>query len=179
MKAIVAGDKIEYTLWDDKKLAKKVKEYIAKGYTFDQMVDQVLYPYKAAIKKYFNAAVDRSLGDEVVTLSNFDYYSSNRDHFFEQELRPQLEVALDGVEMGIEGEDTKTITITYQHYSCCLCSSYKHSPGIQMTPDMSYREYAINLPLTTPLSAIVEFVRQMPTVNCTHDYCFKIWNYFT
>ena len=42
MEATVTENKIEYTLWDDKKLAKKVKEYIAKGYTFDQMVDQVL-----------------------------------------------------------------------------------------------------------------------------------------
>ena len=184
MKAIVAGDKIEYTLWDDKKLAKKVKEYKAKGYPRRHVEDLVLRPYKTAVKKYFNAAIDRSQGDEVVTLSDFDYYSSNRDYFFEQELRPQLEAALEGVAIKMEGESTKTITITYQGYSCSLCSSFQYSPAIQMIPDMDYKpcvdyDRFIYLPMTTPLSAIVEFVRQMPAVNCADDYCSKIWNYFT
>ncbi len=184
MKAIVAGDKIEYTLWDDKKLAKKVKEYKAKGYPRRHVEDLVLRPYKTAVKKYFNAAIDRSQGDEVVTLSDFDYYSSNRDYFFEQELRPQLEAALEGVAIKMEGESTKTITITYQGYSCSLCSSFQYSPAIQMIPDMDYKpcvdydRFTINLPMTTPLSAIVEFVRQMPAVNCADDYCSKIWRLF-
>ena len=185
MKAIVAGDKIEFTPWDDKKLEKKVKEYKAKGYPRRHVEDLVLRPYKTAVKKYFNAAIDRSQGDEVVTLSDFDYYSSNRDYFFEQELRPQLEAALEGVAIKMEGESTKTITITYQGYSCSLCSSFQYSPAIQMIPDMNYKpcvdydRFTINLPMTTPLSAIVEFVRQMPAVNCADDYCSKIWNYFT
>ena len=183
MKAIVAGDKIEYTLWDDKKLAKKVKEYKAKGYPRRHVEDLVLRPYKTAVKKYFNAAIDRSQGDEVVTLSNFDYYSSNRDYFFEQELRPQLEAALEGVAIKMEGESTKTITIIYQGYSCSLCSSFQYSPAIQMIPDMNYKpcvdyDRFIYLPMTTPLSAIVEFVRQMPAVNCADDYCSKIWCLF-
>ena len=183
MEAAVATDEIEFTLWDDKKLAKKVKEYKAKGYPRRHVEDLVLRPYKTAVKKYFNAAIDRSQGDEVVTLSNFDYYSSNRDYFFEQELRPQLESALDGVKMKMKGESTKTITITYQGYSCSLCSSFQYSPAIQMIPDMNYKpcvdyDRFIYLPMTTPLSAIVEFVRQMPAVNCADDYCSKIWCLF-
>ena len=184
MKAIVAGDKIEFTPWDDKKLEKKVKEYKAKGYPRRHVEDLVLRPYKTAVKKYFNAAIDRSQGDEVVTLSDFDYYSSNRDYFFEQELRPQLKAALKGVAIKMEGESTKTITITYQGYSCSLCSSFQYSPAIQMIPDMNYKpcvdydRFTINLPMTTPLSAIVEFVRQMPAVNCADDYCSKIWCLF-
>lgn len=173
MKAIVAGDKIEYTLWDDKKLAKKVKEYIAKGYTINQMIDQVLRPYKVALKKYFDAAVERSLRDEVQTLRNFDYYSSNRDHFFEQELRPQLESALDGVKMKMKGESTKTITINYYGYQCCLESSSTWS-SIRLIPHVGYEKYTIPLPLSTPLSAIGGFVRQMPTINHrTDEYIVK------
>lgn len=184
MKAIVAGDKIEFTPWDDKKLEKKVKEYKAKGYPRRHVENLVFRPYKTAVKKYFNAAIDRSQGDEVVTLSDFDYYSSNRDYFFEQELRPQLKAALKGVAIKMEGESTKTITITYQGYSCSLCSSFQYSPAIQMIPDMDYKpcvdydRFTINLPMTTPLSAIVEFVRQMPAVNCADDYCSKIWSLF-
>ena len=183
MKAIVAGDKIEFTPWDDKKLEKKVKEYKAKGYPRRHVENLVFRPYKTAVKKYFNAAIDRSQGDEVVTLSNFDYYSSNRDYFFEQELRPQLKAALEGVAIKMKGESTKTITITYQGYSCSLCSSFQYSPAIQMIPDMNYKpcvdyDRFIYLPMTTPLSAIVEFVRQMPAVNCADDYCSKIWSLF-
>jgi hypothetical protein len=184
MEAAVADDKIELTPWDDKKLEKKVKECKAKGYPRRHVEDLVLRPYKTAVKKYFNAAIDRSQGDEVVTLSDFDYYSSNRDYFFEQELRPQLEAALEGVAIKMEGESTKTITITYQGYSCSLCSSSQYSPAIQMIPDMDYKpfvdfdRFTINLPMTTPLSAIVEFVRQMPAVNCADDYCSKIWCLF-
>jgi hypothetical protein len=183
MEAAVADDKIEFTPWDDKKLEKKVKEYKAKGYPRTHVENLVFRPYKTAVKKYFNAAIDRSQGDEVVTLSNFDYYSSNRDYFFEQELRPQLESALDGVKMKMKGESTKTITITYQGYSCSLCSSFQYSPAIQMIPDMNYKpcvdyDRFIYLPMTTPLSAIVEFVRQMPAVNCADDYCSKIWCLF-
>ena len=173
MKAIVAGDKIEYTPWDDKKLAKKVKEYIAKGYTINQMIDQVLHPYKVALKKYFDAAVERSLRDEVPTLRNFNYYSSNRDNFFEQELRPLLEAELDGVDLGIKGKSDKTITITYYGYQCCLKSSSTWS-SIRLTPHVEYEKYTIPLPLSTPLSAIGGFVRQMPTINHrTDEYIVK------
>lgn len=173
MKAIVAGDKIEYTLWDDKKLAKKVKEYIAKGYTFDQMIDQVLRPYKVALKKCFDAAVERSLRDEVPTLRNFNCYSSNRDNFFEQELRPLLEAELDGVDLGIKGKSDKTITINYYGYQCCLESSSTWS-SIRLIPHVGYEKYTIPLPLSTPLSAIGGFVRQMPTINHrTDEYIVK------
>lgn len=173
MEAAVATDEIELTLWDDKKLAKKVEEYIAKGHTFDQMIDQVLRPYKVALKKYFDAAVERSLRDEVPTLRNFDYYSSNRDNFFEQELRPLLEAELDGVDLGIKGKSDKTITINYYGYQCCLESSSIWS-SIRLIPHVEYEKYTIPLPPSTPLSAIGGFVRQMPTINHrTDEYIVK------
>lgn len=173
IKAIVAGDKIEYTLWDDKKLAKKVEEYIAKEYTINEVMEQLLRPYKAALKKYFDAAVERSLRDEVPTLRNFDYYSSNRDNFFEQELRPLLEAELDGVELEIKGKIDKTITINYYGYQCCLESSSTWS-SIRLIPHVGYEKYTIPLPPSTPLSAIGGFVRQMPTINHrTDEYLVK------
>ena len=173
MKAIVADDKIEFTLWDDKKLAKKVKEYIAKCYTINQMIDQVLRPYKVALKKHFDAAVERSLRDEVPTLRNFNYYSPNSDNFFEQELRPLLEAELDGVELEIKGEFDKTITITYHGCQCCLESSSTWS-SIRLIPHVGYEEYTIPLLPSTPLSAIGGFVRQMPTINHrTDEYIVK------
>ena len=172
MEAAVATDEIEFTLWDDKKLAKKVEEYIAKEYTINEVMEHLLRPYKAALNKYFDAAVERSLRDEVPTLRNF-YYSSNKDNFFEQELRPLLEAELDGVELEIKGEIDKTITITYQGCQCCLESSSSWS-SIRLTPHVGYEKYTITLPLSTPLSAIGGFVRQMPTINHrTDEYIVK------
>ena len=170
MEAAVATDEIEFTLWDDKKLAKKVEEYIAKGYTINEVMEQVLRPYKIALNKYFDVAVERSLRDTVPTLKNFKYHNSNNEYFFEQELRPQLESALDGVKMKIEVESTKTITITYHGYQCCLHTSYNYSSqGIRLTPNVGYEKYAIIIPLSTPLSAIEGFVRQMPMINRLAD----------
>lgn len=173
MEAAVATDEIEFTLWDDKKLAKKVEEYIAKEYTINEVMEHLLRPYKAALNKYFDAAVERSLRDEVPTLRNFDYYSSNRDNFFEQELRPLLEAELDGVDLEIKGEIDMTITITYQGCQCCLESSSSWS-GIRLIPHVGYEKYTIPLSTSTPLSAIEGFVRQMPTINHrTDEYIVK------
>lgn len=170
MEAAVATDEIEFTLWDDKKLAKKVEEYIAKEYTINEVMEHLLRPYKAALNKYFDVAVERSLRDTVPTLKNFEYYNSNNEYFFEQELRPQLESALDGVKMKIEVESTKTITITYHGYQCCLHTSYNYSSqGIGLTPNVGYEKYTIPLSPSTPLSAIGGFVRQMPTINHRAD----------
>jgi hypothetical protein len=173
MEAAVATDEIEFTLWDDKKLAKKVEEYIAKEYTINEVMEHLLRPYKAALNKYFDAAVERSLRDEVPTLRNFNYYSFNSDNFFEQELRPLLEAELDGVDLGIKGKSDKTITINYQGCQCCLESSSSWS-GIRLTPHIEYEKYTIPLSPSTPLSAIGGFVRQMPTINHrTDEYIVK------
>ena len=176
MEAAVATDEIEFTLWDDKKLAKKVEEYIAKEYTINEVMVQLLRPYKAALNKYFDAAIERSLRDEVPTLRNFNYYRSNRDNrdnFFEQELRPLLEAELDGVDLGIKGKSDKTITITYHGCQCCL-ESLSSWLGIRLTPHVGYEKYTIPLSPSTPLSAIGGFVRQMPTINHrTDEYIVK------
>lgn len=175
MEAAVATDEIEFTLWDDKKLAKKVEEYIAKEYTIHEVMEHLLRPYNAALNKYFDVAVYRTIRDTVPTLKNFEYYNSNNEYFFEQDLRPLLEAELDGVELEITGESDKTITITYQGYQCCLHTSYNYrSQGIGLTPNGGYEEYAIIIPLSTPLSAIEGFVRQMPTINHrTDEYIVK------
>lgn len=170
MEAAVATDEIEFTLWDDKKLAKKVEEYIAKEYTINEVMEHLLRPYKAALNKYFDVAVERTIRDTVPTLKNFEYYNSNKEYFFEQELRPQLESALDGVKMKMKGESDKTITITYHGYQCCLHTSYNYSSqGIRLTPNVGYEKYAIIIPLSTPLNAIEGFVRQMPMINRLAD----------
>ena len=63
-------DSIEFELWDEKKLEKKISEYIAKDYNVDKIIEQVCRPWKKAIEKYFHAAVERSLKDEVETIGS-------------------------------------------------------------------------------------------------------------
>ena len=38
------SDSIEFELWDDKKIQKKLKEYAVKDYSLDQVLGQVLSP---------------------------------------------------------------------------------------------------------------------------------------
>ena len=92
MEVAVADDNIEFALWDDKKLEKKVAEYIAKGYSINQVIEQVLRPYKTAIKKYFSIATEQSIMTQNDTLLNF-YHCINKESWVENRLRPHLEEA--------------------------------------------------------------------------------------
>ena len=42
-------DSIEFELWDGKKIQKKLKEYAVKEYSLDQVLGQVLSPWKKAL----------------------------------------------------------------------------------------------------------------------------------
>jgi hypothetical protein len=55
----VTFDTIEFELWDEKKLQKKIPEYIEKDYTPDKNINQVIRPWKLAIEKYFDAVSER------------------------------------------------------------------------------------------------------------------------
>ena len=48
-------DSIEFELWDDKKIQKKLKEYAVKEYSLDQVLGQVLSPWKKAVGDYMKA----------------------------------------------------------------------------------------------------------------------------
>jgi len=82
------ADSIEFELWDDQKLQKKIQEYIEKDYQLDKILEQVLRPWKSAIKKYFDAATERTLKEQVQTLKQFDKYYG--DTFAEKVFLPYL-----------------------------------------------------------------------------------------
>ena len=160
MEATVADDNIELTLWDDNKLAKKIEEYIAKGYTINQVIDQVLRPYKTAVKKYFSIATEQSIMTQNDTLYNF-INCINKESWVENRLRPHLE------EAGMQDVDvslTKHATVlTKQGYSCCI-KNHDWQDGI-FSPNAGYDNFNIDISTSTPMSAVVKFLRHMPTIN--------------
>lgn len=164
MKATVADDNIELTLWDDKKLAKKVEEYIAKGYSINQVIEQVLRPYKTAIKKYFSIATQQSIMTENDTLSDSGGYS-NKKYWVENYLRPHLkEAGMHDVDVSVVKH---TIVLTKQGYSCCIEKSTigPGRPGRIFSPNACFDNFKSDIPASTPVSVVVKYLRHMPTVN--------------
>ena len=161
MEATVADDNIELTLWDDKKLAKKVEEYIAKGYSINQVIEQVLRPYKTAIKKYFSIATEQSIMTENDTLSDSGGYS-NKKYWVENYLRPHLkEAGMHDVDVSVVKH---TIVLTKQGYSCCIEKS-TIGPGRIFSPNACFDNFKSDIPASTPVSVVVKYLRHMPTVN--------------
>jgi hypothetical protein len=161
MEATVADDNIELTLWDDKKLAKKVEEYIAKGYSINQVIEQVLRPYKTAIKKYFSIATEQSIMTENDTLSDSGGYS-NKKYWVENYLRPHLkEAGMLDVDVSVVKH---TIVLTKQGYSCCIEKS-TIGPGRIFSPNACFDNFKSDIPASTPVSVVVKYLRHMPTVN--------------
>ena len=166
MEAVVADDSIDFTLWDDNKLAKKIEEYIAKGYTINQVIDQVLRPYKTAVKKYFCIATEQSIMTENDTLSDSGGYS-NKKYWVENYLRPHLK------EAGMHDVDVSvvklTIVLTKQGYSCCIKNRYSWQDGgfspNAFSPNAGYDNFNIDISTSTPVSAVVKFLGHMPTIN--------------
>ena len=161
MEAVVADDSIDFTLWDDNKLAKKIEEYIAKGYTINQVIDQVLRPYKTAVKKYFCIATEQSIMTQNDTLHDF-IHCINKESWVENRLRPLLE------EAGMQDVDVSltkhTTVLTKQGYSCCIKNRDSWQDG-GFSPNTGYDNFSIDISTSTPMSAVVNFLGHMPTIN--------------
>ena len=166
METTVADDNIELTLWDDNKLAKKIEEYIAKGYTINQVIDQVLRPYKTAVKKYFSIATEQSIMTQNDTLSDSGGYS-NKKYWVENYLRPHLkEAGMHDVDVSVVKHTT---VLTKQGYSCCIKNRYSWQDGgfspNAFSPNAGYDNFNIDISTSTPVSAVVKFLGHMPTIN--------------
>lgn len=166
MEAAVADDNIEFALWDDKKLEKKVAEYIAKGYTISQVINQVLRPYKSAVNKFFSIATELSLMTQNDIMYNFINYSDN-EYWVKQHLRPHLN------EAGMQDVDVSMITkhttvLTKEGYSCCF-ENTNSGRSVIFSPNAGYDNFSIDISTRTPVSAIVNFLRHMPTINSRID----------
>ena len=181
MEAAVTDDTIDFTLWDDKKLEQKIPEYVAKDYSLDKIINQVLRPWKAAVSKCFERATERVLNEEVQKMAAFS--SSNQQNvnrFVEQILCPYLQE--EGLHDVIVKSHGSKITLTYQGGQCSMRAEYGSCTGtaIVFCPNTHYEEISITLRAsTTPMSIIGAYLKQMPALNNRVDDCLvKIINLY-
>ena len=156
------SDSIEFELWDDKKLQKKIQEYIGKDYKLDKILELVLRPWKSAIKKYIDAATERTLNEQVQTFQHFDYYDYLRETFLEKELVPYLNsVGLQDLETEVN-EKKMEIIIKSEGFQCSIINDCFR---IFLYPNCHYERCQIELLPKTPLSAIGEYLKMMPRLS--------------
>ena len=158
-------DSIEFELWDEKKLQKKIPEYISKDYNIDKIIEQVSRPWKSAVKKFIDAALERSLRDQTETLEKFSVRHSCSDRFVEESLRPYLEsVGLQEVELVVLGKTD--VILKYQGANSRLLA---HFNKFFFYPNSCYDECFLVLTENTPLSAIADYLKMMSAVNQKMD----------
>ena len=171
MEAVLV-DSIEFELWNEKKLQKKISEYITKDYNLDKIVEQVFRPWKSAVKKFIDAALERSLRDQTETLEKFSFRHSCSDRFVEECLRPYLEsVGLQEVALVVPGKDHPDVILKYQGRQLRLSSYYSSSyhNDIFFYPNSYYDGCFWNLAENTPLNAIADYLKLMPAANQRMD----------
>jgi hypothetical protein len=160
-------DGIEFEPWNEKKLQKKIPEYITKDYNVDKIIEQVSRPWKSAVKKYFDAALDRSLRDQVETLEKFSVRHSKFDRFVEECLRPYLDsVGLPEVALEVLEKDKTDVILKYQGANSRLSA---HFNKFFFYPNSCYDRCFLVLTENTPLSAIADYLKLMPAVNQKMD----------
>lgn len=161
-------DSVEFTLWDDSKLEKKVEEYIGKGYPLGKILDQVRRPWKNAVDKFFASAAEREVGSTVKQEETFKYFDSSwsiSDRFIEKKFLPYLE-GTGKKEYGVEDaevivhEGKMSFTVMFHGYGCRIKSEYYH---IFLEPDISHLNCRIELFPETPLSAVAAYLKLMPS----------------
>ncbi len=171
MEAVLV-DSIEFELWNEKKLQKKISEYITKDYNLDKIVEQVFRPWKSAVKKFIDAALERSLRDQTETLEKFSFRHSCSDRFVEECLRPYLEsVGLQEVALVVPGKDHPDVILKYQGCQLRLSSYYwsLYKNDIFFYPNSYYDGCLLDLAKNTPLSTIGDYLKLMPTANQKMD----------
>ena len=167
-------DSIVFELWDDKKIQKKLKEYAVKEYSLDQVLGQVLSPWKKAVGDYLKAVTERDIKDssQVLFAHNCFYNQDFAKRFVNEELRSYLDNhGLKEVRAFIPAHSNEQVVIEHKGYRILIKRSW-WPDGFAFYPfafDDSFFESSEDrlhidiTPLT--LSAIAEYLKQMPAIN--------------
>ena len=154
------ADGIEFELWDDKKLEKKVAEYVSKDYPVEKMLELVLRPWKQAITKYFRDITEQELQNPTEKLaayslrSDFPYYVKNvlQPYFDKQGLQE--------VKMWRPNEKSQVLYIKNQGY----LAKY-NAWDDAFYPNAHYSMCCIYGELNkSPLRALAYFLQKMPDI---------------
>ena len=160
-------DDISFELWDDKKLEKKVAEYIDKDYPVEKIIEQVLRPWKQAITKYFRDITEQELHNPTEKFDESDLEDLN---FRNNVLQPYFNKhGLQEVKVWKPNEKRSDIRIEYQGHQL------KYTDDIFFYPNAHYPIYCTNrVPRYssmqgTPLRALADYLRKMPEITRKTD----------
>ena len=153
-------ESIEFELWDDKKLEKKVAEYIDKDYPVEKIIEQVLRSWKQAITKYFHAITEHELQNPT---EKFDAYSLRSDfpHYVKNVLQPYFDKqGLQEVKMLRPYERSSELFMENQGY----LAKY-NAWDDAFYPNAHYSMCCIYGELNkSPLRALAYFLQKMPDI---------------
>ena len=159
-------DDISFELWDDKKLEKKVAEYVSKDYPVEKMLELVLRPWKQAITKFFHAITEQEIQNAT---EKFNVYSlrSNFPHYTQNVLQPYFnKQGLQEVKMWKPYEKSSDCYIEYQGY----LAKY-NAWDVAFYPNAHYSMCCFygELNNTTPLRALAYYLQKMPEISKKTD----------
>jgi len=161
-------DDISFELWDDKKLEKKVAEYIDKDYPVEKMLELVLRPWKQAITKYFRDITEQEINNST---EKFDAYNLKYSHdrsarYIKNVLQPFFNKhGLAGIKMWIPDKECSRLYIECQGY----LAKYKAWDNI-FWPNAHYSMCHIDGEFhNDPLRALAYYLQKMPEISKKTD----------
>ena len=160
-------DHIDFELWDEKKLQQKVAEYLSKGYTLDDMIEQVLRPYKLAVKKYIDTVSAIGNGE---TFESFDHGDSYSKLFGERIIRPSVEslglkdVIIDQTRIADDCVWHNYSDISMK-YNGAECNVRNDGDMITFYPNSHCYMVSFQIVERTSVNAIVSYLKLMPEIN--------------
>lgn len=167
------SDSIEFELWDDKKIQKKLKEYAVKDYSLEQVLGQVLSPWKKAVGDYMKAVTERDVKDnsQVLNARNCFYDQDFALRFVNMYLRPYLDChGLKEVRAFIPAHSYEQVVIEHKGYRVLIKRYWPDRfaiyPYAFEDKFLETDENRLHLEMTSlTLSAIAEYLKLMPALN--------------
>ena len=161
------ADGIEFELWDDKKLEKKVSEYIDKDYPVEKMLELVLRPWKQAITKYFRDITEQELNNPTEKFDESDLEDLN---FVNNVLQPYFKKHdLQEVKVWKPNEEKSDIRIEYQGHQLKYTDDIFFYPNAHYCIYCTYRVPRNSSMQGTPLRALADYLRKLPVISKKTD----------
>ena len=174
MDASVTSD-ISFELWDDKKLEKKVAEYIGKDYSVERMIESALRPWQQAITKYFNAITEQEIQNTEEKLCA-DSLCNNFPYYVENILLPYFnKQGLQKLKIWRPDEKSKDLYMENKGYLAVLKSSNN-----AFYPNAHYSMCCIYGKLDqAPLRALAYYLQKMPEISKkTDEVVLKVMHFY-
>ena len=170
------SQQFHYELWDDEKIARKLTEYIDKGYEEEKAYMHLVRPWMKAVRQFLDYVTERDLDTEGPGVGRETYiFSWKPETFVRQWWQPYLEaVGFEGVtatapknsygvnfgQLVLDYQGMRTVLWEWNHDTYFLpYASCDEEFAEQRCPDCRFLKFR-----RLTLSALVEYFRQMPRI---------------